>query len=54
MIVPGTFEGEHSLNLKVENIRLLQGDYQVGVSKHQITEWKHTGIDLTYYIALEP
>lgn len=54
MIVPGTFEGKHSLNLKVENIRLLQGDYQVGVSKHYITEWKHTGIDLTYYIALEP
>lgn len=54
MIVPGTFEGKHSLNLKVENIRLLQGDYQVGVSKHQITEWKNTAIDLTYYIALEP
>ena len=54
MIVPGTFGGKHSLNLKVENIRLLQGDYQVGVSKHQITEWKNTAIDLTYYIALEP
>jgi hypothetical protein len=54
MIVPGTFEGEHSLNLKVENIRLLQGDYQVGVSKHFITEWKHLNRDLTYYIALEP
>jgi len=54
MIVSGTFEGKHSLNLKVENIRLLQGDYQIGVSQHYITEWKHTGIDLTYYIALEP
>jgi len=54
MIVSGTFDGKHSLNLKVENIRLLQGDYQIGVSQHYITEWKHTGIDLTYYIALEP
>jgi hypothetical protein len=54
MIVAGTFEGNHSLNLKVENIRLLQGDYRVGVSKHYITEWKHASIDLTYYIALEP
>lgn len=54
IIVAGTFEGKHSLNLKVENIRLLQGDYQVGVSKHQITEWKNTAIDLTYHIALEP
>jgi hypothetical protein len=54
IIVPGTFEGTHSLDLKVENIRLLQGDYQVGVSKHYISEWKHLNLDLTYYIALEP
>jgi hypothetical protein len=54
IIVPGTFEGTHSLDLKVENIRLLQGDYTVGVSRHYISEWKHLNIDLTYYIALEP
>ena len=54
IIVPGTFEGSHSLDLKVENIRLLQGDYQVGVSRHHISEWKHLTLDLTYYIALEP
>lgn len=54
VIVPGTFEGTHSLDLKVENIRLLQGDYQVGFSKHHISEWKHLNLDLTYYIALEP
>ena len=54
IIVPGTFEGAHSLDLKVENIRLLQGDYTVGVSKHHISEWKHLNIDITYYIALEP
>ena len=54
IIVPGTFEGTHSLDLKVENIRLLQGDYTVGVSKHHISEWKHLNLDLTYYIALEP
>ena len=54
IIVPGTFEGTHSFDLKVENIRLLQGDYQVGVSKQYISEWKHLNLDLTYYIALEP
>lgn len=54
IIVPGTFEGTHSLDLKVENIRLLQGDYMVGVSKHHISEWKHLNLDVTYYIALEP
>ena len=54
LIVPGTFEGSHSLDLKVDNIRLLQGDYEVGVSKHHISEWKHLNLDVTYYIALEP
>jgi len=54
MIVPGTFEGSHSLDMKVENIRLLEGDYQAGVSKHHISQWKHLKHDLTYFIALEP
>lgn len=54
IIVAGTFEGKHSLNLKVENIRLLQGDYTIGVSSQHISEWKHTNFDLTYYVALEP
>ena len=52
--VKGDFEGNHNLHLKVENLRLMQGDYTVGASKHLITEWKHTDIDLSYYVALEP
>jgi len=52
--VGGEFEGKHHLHLKVENLRLMQGDYSVGASKHLITEWKHSNLDLTYYIALEP
>ena len=52
--VKGEFEGAHNLHLKVENLRLMQGDYTVGASKHLITEWKHTDLDLTYYVALEP
>lgn len=54
LIVPGTFEGEHCLKIKVDNIRLLTGDYSVGVSKQYITEWKNLNLDLTYYVALEP
>jgi len=54
LIVPGTFTGEHCLKVKVDNIRLLTGDYSVGVSKQYITEWKNLNLDLTYYIALEP
>jgi hypothetical protein len=52
--VSGDFDGTHHLHLKVENLRLMPGDYSVGASKHLITEWKHSNLDLTYYIALEP
>ena len=42
------------LDIKIENIRLLPGDYTVKVSKGLISEWNNTTLDLTYYIALEP
>jgi hypothetical protein len=52
--VPGTSTGEYELFMKMENVRLLPGDYKVKVSTKLITEWKHKSLDLTYYIALEP
>ena len=52
--VAGCSTGTYSLDLKIENIRLLPGDYTVKVSKHLISEWTNTNVDLTYYIALEP
>ena len=52
--VKGTTTGTFSLDLKIENIRVLPGDYTVKVSKHLISEWTNTDVDLTYYIALEP
>ena len=52
--LPGDNTGEYEFFMKMENIRLLPGDYQVKISKHLITEWKHSSIDLLYYIALEP
>ena len=52
--VAGTTTGTYSLDVKIENIRLLPGDYSVKVSKHLISEWTNTNVDLTYYIALEP
>ena len=52
--VAGCTSGTFSLDLKIENIRLLPGDYTVKVSKHLISEWTNTDVDLTYYIALEP
>ena len=50
----GTATGTFSLDLKIENIRVLPGDYTVKVSQHLISEWINTDVDLTYYIALEP
>ena len=54
LTVAGCSTGTYSLDLKIENIRLLPGDYTVKVSKHLISEWTNTDVDLTYYIALEP
>ena len=65
--VNGDCTGDYELDVKMENIRLLTGDYKVKVSKNLISEWKmlkswkrlpndysQDANDLTYYIALEP
>ncbi len=52
--VAGSTTGTYALDLKIENIRLLPGDYTVKVSQHLISEWTNVNTDLTYYIALEP
>ena len=52
--IVGECTGDYSLDLKIENIRILPGDYNVKVSKNLISEWNNTTLDLTYYIALEP
>jgi len=39
--------------LKMENIRLLGGDYDVSVSKSVVSKFSHQTSDLVYYIALE-
>ena len=54
LTVAGCSTGTYSLDVKIENIRLLPGDYNVKVSKHLISEWTNQNVDLTYYIALEP
>ena len=52
--VKGTATGTFSLDLKIENIRVLPSDYTVKVSQHLISEWTSQDADLKYYIALEP
>ena len=39
---------------KVENLKLLSGTYNVGVSSKNISYFKNTKVDIEYWIALEP
>ena len=40
--IAGQCTGDYSLDVKIENIRLLPGDYNVKVSKGLISEWNNT------------
>jgi len=50
----GKTSDEFVLNLKVENIKLLKGDYDVVMSKRLISRFIHQSIPVIYWIALEP
>ena len=39
--------------LKSEYLKLLPGDYSVGISDKVVSRFAHSDIDLTYYIALD-
>ena len=43
-----------SFNFKVENIKILPGNYEVVVSQKLLSKFKSKNQDLTYFIALEP
>lgn len=40
-------------NLKVENLKMMPGEYTVEISSKKISRFKSTSSDLTYYIAIE-
>jgi len=42
------------MNLKIENLNLFQGSYDVIVSKRNISKFTHKTISLFYWIAMEP
>jgi len=51
-------DGEYSAEafnfvLNIENLKILPGDYEVSISTKLITQFKHTEIDVRYWIALE-
>lgn len=50
--VVGTTDKTFKINLKVENLKMLPGEYDVSISSKKISRFKGTG-DLVYYVAVE-
>ena len=48
----GETDKSFRVNLKVENLKMLPGDYVVSISSKKISRFKGTG-DLVYYVAVE-
>jgi len=48
----GTSDKKFKVNLKVENLKMIPGDYSVSVSSKKISRFKGAG-DLVYYVAVE-
>ena len=43
-----------TMNFKIENLKILDGNYEVYVSSKGISNFKNKDVDLEYFIALEP
>ncbi len=50
----GETDATFSFNFKVENIKILPGNYEVVCSKNNLSRFTSKNQDLTYFIALEP
>ena len=53
-VVVGSTDHEFSFNFKMENIKLIKGAYQVGISKANLARFHNVAYNLTYFVALEP
>lgn len=49
----GYREGQFEFVININNLKLLDGDYEVNISSKLISEWKNTTKPVRYYIALE-
>ena len=47
-------ETTYQMNFKIENLKILDGNYTVSVSSKGISHFKNKDIELEYFIALEP
>lgn len=53
-IVVGETTANFMFNLRIENILILRGSYEVVISKAKISKFKNTNTELVYYLPLEP
>ena len=53
-IVVGETNHVFQFNLKVENLKLISGDYDVVVSKKGMAQFTHHAMPIVYYVAIEP
>jgi len=49
----GDTDKTFKVNLKVENLKMLPGDYNVSISSKKISRFKAPNSDLVYYVAVE-
>lgn len=53
-VIVGETTEEFCGNFKVENLKILNGTYEVVISSKLLSRFKNSGCDLTYWIAMEP
>jgi hypothetical protein len=53
-VVVGETDEVFTFNFKVENIKIIPGNYEVVISSKLLSRFKNTGFDVVYHIALEP
>ena len=53
--IDGEFKQDAVFNfiISISNLKILPGDYEVEISSKLITQFKHKGLNVTYWIALE-
>ena len=49
----GTTTLNFRVNLKIENLKMLPGDYEASISSKKISRFKSKAADLVYYVAVE-
>jgi len=52
--VPGTYQSENfCFVMNISNMKLISGDYEVGISSKLLSQFTNKNVDVVYYIALE-